>query len=134
MKTTARELTLKHRETVGHISRNESDEDDDDDRKRDLLESQSNQGRYLFRFNGRVLVFYVHIYIYIVKKVEQSSSTAPFIQVGRPSFEDLEVSISCFSIWAGVSPPSRPLDSVTLADDKKVPLVQDMESYLSKEI
>jgi hypothetical protein len=65
MKTTARELTLKHRETVGHISRNESDEDDDDDRKRDLLESQSNQGRYLFRFNGRVLVFYVHIYIYI---------------------------------------------------------------------
>ena len=32
-----------------------------------------------------------------------------------------------------MSCPSRPLDSVTLADEKKIPLVQDMESYLSKE-
>ena len=155
MKTNARKLTLKPGEVLPYYARRRGrdgdDDDDDDEEKRDLLECQPNLGRYFFRFNGRLLVFNVQ-----AKKVKQSSSTAQVI-VARGGSEDLEVSISCFSVlagtgpvheflehikavheaskqgsttihcphctkkglgWAGVSRPSRPLESVTLADEK----------------
>ena len=99
LKKNARESTLKHQETFGNMPRNEGNEDDDNNEKRDLLESEPNQGRYLCRFKNRLLVFHVHS-----RKMEPNQSTASVIQVGRSPSEGLEVSISCFSIWAGTSP------------------------------
>ena len=61
----------------------------------------------------------------LLKHVEQehAASQKSRTKIWRVDFDDKGA-----SQWGGLWRPSRPLDSVTLADDKKLPLLRDMES------
>lgn len=99
MTSNARRMTLKSdkmQQAIVIYPNRPCNGEDQKKNSRNLLECQPDEGTYYYRFEGQLLTLHVH-----QKKVEQSNTEGKSSKGVRHSSDVWQVSISCFSVFAG---------------------------------